>query len=439
MLHPGKAQTFLFLVFVLAAFRLTAQTKKNQTQSQSQTQTQSQPQTGHFQDFLKKQLPQYNHLFDNKLKYRLQIIYIRIDRDSANVPHFTQFSFNNNPELFFYCASTVKLPASMLALEKIETLNKLGYSGLTRQSTMITDSVFYCEHRIARDTSSENGLPSIENYIKKMLLVSDNVAFSRTYEFLTCDYIHTRLAEKGYPSMRLVNKLDAGCMGDTSKIAPPVYFLDSKNDTIYRQTFIQKSTMDLPSPIPDAKVGTAHHDNWDRKVPGPKDFSRHNYIPLQNLSDILKSLVFMPYINSPWKLNPDDRLFLLKQMGMMPRESAWPRYSFPTYYDSYKKYLLYGSMVPKIRSDSVRSFNIVGQAYGFLTDCAYIVDVKNKVEFLLAATIYVNESEDVGSGNYQTHKTGLPFLRDLGYCLYRTELLRKKAILPDLSEFNFYN
>src|ERR1035438_2478540 len=127
-----KAKRLLFLSLFLSYFTLSGQ-----------------PETGHFPEFLKKQLPRYSQLFENKLKYRLQIIYIRIDRDKDNVPHFTQFSFNNNPELFFYCASTVKLPASMLALEKIEKLN---IPGLNRKNTMITDSVFYCEHHFARDT-----------------------------------------------------------------------------------------------------------------------------------------------------------------------------------------------------------------------------------------------------------------------------------------------
>jgi hypothetical protein len=304
---------------------------------------------------------------------------------------------------------------------------------------MLTDSAFYCEHRIFKDTSSENRLPSIEQYIKRMLLISDNFAFSRVYEFITCDYLHARLAEKGFPTMRIVNKLDGACLGDTSKIAPPIYFLNKPGgDTVYKQPLITHAKFNLPVPIPNAKVGKEHHNDLDKKVSGPKDFSKHNYISLQNQTDILKNLVFLPSIDSPWKIDNSDRLFLLKQMGMYPRESTWPRYDPRQYYDSWKKYFLYGSGVPKITNDSVRSFNIVGLAYGFLTDCAYIVDIKNNVEFILAATIYVNESDDVGSGNYQFRKTGQPFLRDLGNFMYQTEKKRKKEFLPDLREFNFY-
>lgn len=388
-----------------------------------------------FENFLKVNLPQYKTILENKLKYRLQIIYVRIDRDKDNIPHFTQFDFNNDPNLFYYCASTVKLPASILALEKIR---ELGKNGFNMQSPMLTDSAFYCQHRVFKDTSSKNRLPSIENYIKKMLLISDNYAFSRIYEFLTCDYIHAKLAEKGFPDIRMVNKLDAGCMGDTSKIAPPIYFLNASGDTVYKQALLRSSNFHKSSPIPNAKVGREHHNNLDQKVPGPKDFSKHNYISLQNQIDILKTLVFMPYIENPWKISNSDRLFLLKEMGMYPRESDWPAYNPVSFYDSYKKYLIYGAMVPKITNDSLRIFNIVGQAYGFITDCAYIADFKNKVEFLLATTIYVNEGDDVGSGNYQIYKTGMPFLRDLGKSIHQSEIKRIKQNLPDLGEFNFY-
>ncbi|MDX2412494.1 MAG: hypothetical protein QNK16_09530 [Woeseiaceae bacterium] len=38
--------------------------------------------------------------------------------------------------------------------------------------------------------------------------------------------------------------------------------------------------------------------------------------------------------------------------------------------------------------DNIRIFNKPGEACGFKTDCAYIVDYENGVEFLLAATFW---------------------------------------------------
>lgn len=388
------------------------------------------------ENILRNNLPAYKKLFDNKFKYRLQIIYIQIDRDKNNVPHFTQYDFNNNSNLFYCCASTVKLPSSIFALEKVRQLN---INGLTKDSPMLSDSAFYCQNKVFKDTTNSNCLPSIAHYIRKMLLVSDNYSFGKVYEFLTCDYLHEKFSASGFPNIRIVNKLDGACPGDTSKIAPPIYFLNDLNDTIYKQSLLMRSTFNKPVPVADTKVGVAYVNENGKKATGSRDFKNHNYISMQDQVDILKTLVFNSYINSTWKIDSVDRSFLLKEMGMYPRESIFPQYDPKEYYDSYKKYLLYGSMTAHINVDSLRIFNIVGRAYGFLTDCAYVVDLFHKVEFIIAATVYVNEKGVVGSGNYQYNNLGLPFMRDLGKFLYQNELKRQKEYLPNLSEFNFYH
>ena len=65
-------------------------------------------------------------------RHRLQILYTQIDRDSNNRPHFRSFG-HGLTEDYFYPASTVKLPAAILALEK---LNDLAVPGLTRDTPL---------------------------------------------------------------------------------------------------------------------------------------------------------------------------------------------------------------------------------------------------------------------------------------------------------------
>jgi hypothetical protein len=88
-------------------------------------------------DFLPKLLAtkpeQFKELMDNSEKYRLQILYTQIDRDKKNRPKFTTFGYRINNAEYFYPASTVKFPASALALEKINNLN---IKGLTKYSPM---------------------------------------------------------------------------------------------------------------------------------------------------------------------------------------------------------------------------------------------------------------------------------------------------------------
>jgi hypothetical protein len=125
-------------------------------------------------------------------------------------------------------------------------------------------------------------------------------------------------------------------------------------------------------------------------------------------------------------------------MSQFPGESVYPSYD-TGYHDAYVKFLLYGSekgSLPK----NIRIFNKVGDAYGQLTDVAYIVDFKNNIEFFVSATIYCNEDGILNDDHYDYQKTGFPFMKNLGKVLYDHELLRKKNMLPDLSSLIFsYN
>ena len=168
--------------------------------------------------FLENLLKSRPELFGGILKHptnnEVQILYTQIDRDKNNVPHFTSYSYHLNPNRYFYPASTVKLPTAIFALEK---LNELKISGLTMQSTMKTDSSFTDETRMLEDTSSATGLPSIENYIKKILLVSDNYAYNRLYEFVGRGELNQKLKKYGLNNTRIVGRLAIYDGGENAK------------------------------------------------------------------------------------------------------------------------------------------------------------------------------------------------------------------------------
>jgi hypothetical protein len=120
---------------------------------------------------------------------------------------------------------------------------------------------------------------------------------------------------------------------------------------------------------------------------------------------------------------------------MYPYESKYPKYDRKNYYDSYKKYFLFGDSKDSITNRNIRIFNVVGQSYGFLSDIAYVADFQNKIEFMLSAVIYVNSDGIINDGKYDYDKIGFPFLGDLGRVIYDYEKKRNRATVPDLSEF----
>jgi len=103
-----------------------------------------------------------------------------------NEPSFTDYTFNLTPNNYFYPASTVKLPVALLALEK---LNDLNMPGVNKYTTMITDSSADKQSAVLTHPAAQDSRPTIAHYIKQILLVSDNDAFNRLYEFLGQEYI----------------------------------------------------------------------------------------------------------------------------------------------------------------------------------------------------------------------------------------------------------
>jgi hypothetical protein len=76
--------------------------------------------------------------------------------------------------------------------------------------------------------------------------------------------------------------------------------------------------------------------------------------------------------------------------------------------------------------DHIKIYNKVGYAYGTLTDCAYIKDAENDVDFILTATILVNSNGIFNDNTYEYDEIGIPFLAQLGREIYEIELERKK-------------
>jgi hypothetical protein len=353
-------------------------------------------------------------------KYKLQIIYTQITRDENGKAQFKDYGYHVDSSNYFYCASLVKLPCAILALEKTKRLHV--YSN----TIMFTDSASACQHSVRKDTTSVNGYPSIAQYIKRMALVSDNFAYGRVYEFLGVDEIHARLGELGYKNARIVHRFDGGCKGTEHTTTNPVSFLKNDLTPITSQPQ-QDASRIYHHPLGIVKVGKAHLNAKNKKVNAPKDFTEMNYISLENIHSMLKRLIFNHQLPQAerYQMIEDDRQFLIDQLTALPRESSHPTYN-RSYHDSYKKYFMYGDSRKPITNPDIKITNIVGQSYGFMVDCAYIQNKKENVEFMLSAVVYTNEDEIINDGKYEYNTVALPFLAELGRQVYNYELKRTK-------------
>lgn len=336
---------------------------------------------------------------DSLDQYEIQIIYTRIDRIKDSII-LTDYKFQVDDRNYFYPASTVKLPIAVLALEKLnytDTLNR--------------NIRYYVEGDSVENTFAED--------IVKILTVSDNHANNRLIEFQGQDDINSRLADKGINPVRISHRL--GVHSDEVTTTPLVLYI---NDSTTGTLAPIINTPPLSLNLEGIKKGTGYYED-DSLHLDPFDFSYKNYYPLNAQQEVLKRIIF-PQLYSEkerFNLSEDQREFLLTAMHTLPKDAG---YDPQEYYDGYCKFFIYGDSKENI-PEHIKIYNKVGFAYGTLTDCAYIVDEKNKIEFILAATILVNKDGIFNDDKYEYDDIGLPFLAALGREFYNYELERKKA------------
>lgn len=387
-----------------------------------------------FLDSLLGRNPQYfSEVLKNRAAWNIQIIYTKIDRGANNEPVLEQHRFNVNRDKYFYPASTVKLPIVLLALQKLNELKSLG---IDRYSTMITDASFSGQSAVLNDPTSKDGRPTIANYIKEILLVSDNDAYNRLYEFLGQEYINAELQKKGYKNVQILHRLNIFLSEEENRRTNPVQFYDDSGEVIYDQPAQNNKTKYAAR---NDKLGAGYYSGG-KLFNKPMDFSKKNRIGLEELHDILISIVFPEQVPAAQQFNitEADRFFVLKHMGMYPTESVYPPYADDkqNYWPAYCKFILFGAEKGKL-PENIRSFSKPGDAYGHLLDVAYIVDFKNKIEFFVSAVIYCNSDGILNDDKYDYDSIGKPFMKNLGKVIYDYELQRVYKQRPDLSPLLF--
>ncbi len=309
----------------------------------------------------------------------------------------------------------------------------MNIKGLDKFTPMFHDSVYSGQLSVKRDSTSKNRLPSISHYAKKILLVSDNDAYNRLYEFMGQKEVNEVLKSKGY-NIRILHRLERPLKPDENRHTEAVRFV--RNDSLI---YTQPMLVNVDSIKPPRKVfrGVGYIKNETQLIKKPFDFTYKNAYPLQEQQEILKAILFPQSIDAKKKFNitKEDQKFVMQYMSQWPRETKYPAYrNDKTYVDSYCKFLMFGENKKPIPVN-IRIFNKVGDAYGYLIDNIYFIDFKNSIEFMLSAVINTNTDGIYNDGKYEYQSLGFPFMKNLGKAVYQYERKRKRIYKPDLSEF----
>ena len=352
--------------------------------------------------------------------YRVQIQLTQVDRTKKGKVKLTDYAFRTDLNEYYYPASTVKFPIVLLSLQK---LNELAKPGLDMNSSMETGANRPSQTEVFNDPTSRDGRASVAQYIKKILLVSDNDAFNRLYEMLGQEYINKSLQKNGYTKTQIKHRLSVSLPAEENRWTNPVSFYDTSCKLLFAQP-AQYSRFSFPETT--IKMGQGYIDGNDSLVNAPFDFSNKNRFPLADLHGMLKQFIFPEYKTrfKKFNLTDADRDFVMKYMSMVPRESDYPYYDSIRYPDNCAKFLYYGGPARR-KEEGLQMFSKAGDAYGFMIDAAYFKDTVNNVEFILSAIIYCNSDGIFNDDQYDYNTVGLPFMSELGRVILNGERLRK--------------
>ena len=361
--------------------------------------------------------PKIKRVVDQLEQHQVQLLYFAIDRDQEKRPQLSEYRFQQDDSLYFYPASTVKLPIAVLALEKLNQLKKAGVP-ITQDTPFHIVNPKTGEYIIQQDSTHPRREVTIGHLIKKIFLVSDNDAYNYLFDFVGSASINQMLQDKGIEHTAIRHKFLFGADNENSW----EYVFLQKQDTLYHQ----KSRYSHPQPTVKLKAqskGKAYMKSGE-KVAQPMDFSQKNWMALSAQLAVLKRLIFPEIFSKEarFDLTSQQLAFLRFWMSRNTLESQIEAYNnSDEYYDSYGKFFLYGDTKGEMH-DRLRIYNKVGYAYGTLTDVAYIKAEEEGVEFFLAATILVNENETFNDNLYEFESIGIPFLAEIGRQLYVHEL-----------------
>ena len=378
---------------------------------------------------IKDQREGFGDWVNNPTDYEIQVLYTQIDRDAQGRPHFTSHRYGSDPNQYFYPASTVKMPAAFLALEKI---NELGIEGLDKHTVIQHLAGNAPQTAALADPSASDGLPSVAHYLRKIFLLSDNDAFNRLYEFLGQAYFNQKLRAKGFTDTRIIHRLSVSGF-DTlgNRYTNPLHFINEEG-VLSQQGEVYSCFYD-DFGLSKQVRGLAYMNNEGDIINEPFDFRYKNYVSIQDLHDILKTVIFPESVSESERFNltTDDYQTIYRAMAQFPQESESPQYNEP---DHHVKFWMYGDRDSTFQiPDHIRILNKVGWAYGYLTDVAYIVDLEQGIEFFLVGTIHVNSNQTYNDGVYEYETEGLPFFAELGQAVYEYERQRKRRHPTDLS------
>ena len=340
-------------------------------------------------------------------------------------PKLAIATWRGNAE-YFYPASTVKLCAAVAAFERFNDLARASYVKIRPTTPLAFYPLFKGEQLETDDaTNVDGGKLTLAHLIRRMLIVSDNDAFNDLYDFCGQKWLNERMWRAGLRSVRISHRLSFPLTPQQNRTTRKVEFRVPDFPLLLPE---QSCNLELDlEGVKGWMVGASFFDEHDEKIDKPMSFYFKNMFGLNDMLRCLARIVRpdLALDGEPFDLTAEQREFLMQALAQYPGDSTNPLYPREKYPDDYVKYFMPG-LARVVPVERLKIYNKVGEAYGFLTDDAYIVDTQTGKCFFLAATVYANSDGVVNDDKYDYATFALPFFADLAELIARDEWDPKK-------------
>ncbi|KAH6555859.1 hypothetical protein KP509_1Z222600 [Ceratopteris richardii] len=196
-----------------------------------------------------------------------------------------------------------------------------------------------------------DGTITLANEIRKIFLVSDNVAFNRLYAFAGQQYINEKMWDLGLCSTRIRHRLSVPMSQEENGYCEPIEIsvpgcpvtLAPKHNTELIQCF--------EGDCKPLSLGVKHVLENGELVLNPMDFTMKNCISLMDLQNLMVKL-FCPDVEQsgePCKMPYSYQMLLQEAMADYPSESSNPVYHKEEFPDDYCKV---NGLIPGVSAES---------------------------------------------------------------------------------------
>lgn len=349
-------------------------------------------------------------------RHRLQLLYTRIERDAAGKPSFRHHAWRLDRDRYFWPASLVKLPIAAFALERARELSALGID---------RDTPMFLEEGPACRMPDPDAGDSIARSVRRALVVSENPAYSRLFDVVGPDVAHRRLTAMGHPDARIVARF-VPCTREENRRLAALRF-ESPAGRVLARLPSRDAGHQPPVPLEDATLDADFRSDDGTLQRGPVDASFRNFLPIEAAHRLLMAVLFpaaMPR-HARFALPREDLALLREALSLRPSDSVDPAYDPATHPDSHVRLFGWGAgRRPLPRHLTV--YSKIGEAWGYLSECAYIVDRERAVEFVVSGVGYFNRDGVLNDDRYDYESLGHPFFERVGQVLLAHERARSR-------------